>query len=93
MRTVRQALTGTAMKTVALEDLLASALLIFVDSVEKIGYDPKKHKDVVSWFSSLTWEQARDAADKLLDIMDAEVKQHAAECGGKKCKAKRISKR
>ena len=60
------------MKTIALEDIVALTILAFCENAAELGCPADKEVDV--WFRELSFEEARDVADKLLEIQKMEAK-------------------
>jgi hypothetical protein len=61
------------MKTVALEDLVTDTILSFCENAAELGCG-KNEKEVDMWFRYLSPEQQRKVSEKLLDIMERNVK-------------------
>ena len=61
------------MKTVAVEDLVASTILTFCENAAELGC-PKK-KDVDMWFRELSYDEAFKVAKKIMDIQERDMKK------------------
>jgi len=56
------------MKTVAVEDLITSTIIVFLNSLEELGC--KEHP--VEWFKKLSDEEKLGVGEKLLNIIERE---------------------
>lgn len=72
------------MKTVALEDLVASTILTFCENAAELGCP--RDKDVDMWFRELSEDDMRKVGEKLLDIQERDLKMSKGElCSGCGC--------
>ena len=55
------------MKTIELHEIYEWAILLFLDSVEEMGYDPSSGVDIREWFTNLTPEEMAEKLDSILD--------------------------
>ena len=62
------------MKTVALEDLVASTILAFCENAAELGC-PKNEYAVDMWYRYLSGKKQRQVAEKLLTIIERDSKR------------------
>ena len=65
------------MKTVALEDLVLSNLVVFCENIRELGCPADKK--VEEWFLGLSLDEGQVLADKLLDIHKKESQKEQSE--------------
>jgi len=65
------------MKTVALEDLVASTILTFCENAAELGCPREKEVDM--WFRELSGEEMFKVGEKLLDIQERDAKMAKEE--------------
>jgi len=61
------------MKTIELHEIYEWAILLFLDSVEEMGYDPSSGVDIREWFTNLTPEEMAEKLDSILDKTEESI--------------------
>jgi hypothetical protein len=62
------------MKTIELEELVASTILDFCENLAELGC-PRKEKEPDMWYRNLTWDEKKKVADKLMTIVERDAKR------------------
>ena len=61
------------MKTIAIEDMIAATIDVFVENARRLGWDPPRHFD--EWWQEMTDAEKRDVGEKVLKIIEEEAKR------------------
>jgi hypothetical protein len=78
------------MKTIELEELVASTILDFCENLAELGCPKKDEPDM--WYRNLSWDEQKKVADKLMTIVERDAKRFEEEPKKAK-KTKKINKK
>ena len=61
------------MKTIELEEIVASTILDFCENLAELGCPRKSEPDM--WYRNLSWDEQKKVADKLMTIVERDAKR------------------
>jgi hypothetical protein len=79
-------------KTIELEELVASTILSFCENLAELGC-PRKEKEPDMWYRNLSWDGQKKVADKLMTIVERDAKRFESNKSSKKSKKLKKAKK